>query len=233
MFSLRKRISFLYQERKRIEVLKHFEKKLSIAGFQNIAGIDEVGRGALAGPVVAAAVILQGIDSFFVAHLKDSKKINKAKREYLFDIIKEKSFDLGIGVVSSDIIDRINIAQATFLAMKRAIMNLQHFPDYILVDAFEIPYIHIQQDHFIKGEDISVSIAAASIVAKVYRDQLMSNFHEKYPFYQFNHNVGYGTRDHMMAIQKFGICPLHRKTFKGVLEVPNKKQEYATRSLYQ
>ncbi|MBN2394994.1 MAG: ribonuclease HII [Candidatus Atribacteria bacterium] len=213
---LKKRVQFFYLERERVERIKYFEKVLKAEGFDRIAGIDEVGRGALAGPVVAAAVVFDKIDSIFIESLKDSKKIRKAKRESLFEIIKEKSSNIGIGVVSPKIIDKINIAQATFLAMKRAIMNLNILPDYILVDAFKIPHISIPQKNLIKGEDQSISIAAASIIAKVYRDRLMLKHHCEYPFYQFNHNVGYGTKNHLMAIQKYGICPLHRKTFRGV-----------------
>lgn len=188
-------------------------------GFRFIAGIDEAGRGALAGPVVAAAVIIKDIDTFFLAYLKDSKRLTKEKRELLFNIIKRNCYDFGIGIVSPEIIDRINIAQASFLAMKRAIKNLKQYPDcpdFILVDAFKIPFIKIPQNNLVKGEDKSVSIAAASIIAKVCRDQIMYRNHEKYPFYQFNRNVGYGTKYHLISIKKHGICPLHRKTFKGV-----------------
>lgn len=216
LLQLRKSIYFLYQERQRIDKLKYFEKNLYNNGFRYIAGIDEVGRGSLAGPVVAAAVIFPKVDSIFIEHLKDSKKINRNRREHLIKIIKEKSFDIGIGIVSPEVIDKINIAQATFLAMKKAIINLNHCPDYILIDAFKIPSISIPQKNFIKGEEVSISIAAASIVAKVYRDQLMYQYHNQYPFYQFNQNVGYGTKDHLIAIKKYGICFLHRKTFKGV-----------------
>ena len=226
VFRLRKNITFFYQERERVEKLKYFEKKYFSAGFHYIAGIDEVGRGALAGPVVAAAVIIENIDSFFLSHLRDSKKLNRVKRENLFEIIRTKAFGIGIGVVGSEIIDKINIAQATFLAMKRAIMNLKHYPDYILVDAFKIPYLHIPQDNLVKGEDKSVSIAAASVIAKVYRDHLMYDFHKKYPFYQFRQNVGYGTNQHIMAIKKYGICPLHRKTFKSVANDSDKNQDF-------
>ncbi len=223
VFQLRKNIEFFYQERERIERLKYFEKKQLSAGFHYIAGIDEVGRGALAGPVVAAAVIIERIDSFFLVYLKDSKKLNRIKRESLFDNIKMKSFDIGIGIIGPEIIDKINIAQASFLAMKRAIMNLKRCPDYVLVDAFKIPFIRTPQENLVKGEDKSVSIAAASIIAKVYRDQIMYDSHKKYPVYQFNHNVGYGTNKHIMAIKNYGICPLHRKTFKGVVSEISKK----------
>lgn len=215
---LKKNIQFFYRERERVERLKCFEKRHISNGFYYIAGIDEVGRGALAGPVVAAAVVIKEIDYFYLAYLKDSKKLNRIKRENLFEFIKNKSKDIGIGIVEPDIIDKINIAQATFLAMKRALMNLKRFPDYILVDAFKIPYIRIPQDNLVKGEDKSISIAAASIIAKVYRDRIMYDFNEKYPFYQFDKNVGYGTKNHIMAIKEYGICPLHRKTFKSVLK---------------
>ena len=220
----KKNINFFYRERERVERLKCFEKRHIANGFYHIAGIDEVGRGALAGPVVAAAVVIKNIDYFYLTYLKDSKKLNRIKRENLFKFIKNKSKDIGIGIVEPDIIDKINIAQATFLAMKRALMNLNKFPDYILVDAFKIPYIRIPQDNLIKGEDKSISIAAASIIAKVYRDKMMYDFNKKYPFYQFDKNVGYGTRNHIMAIKKYGICPLHRKTFKSVLKDANMKK---------
>jgi len=221
---LKKNIKFFYQERERVEKLKCFEKRQLSNGFYYIAGIDEVGRGALAGPVVAAAVVIKDIDYFYLAYLKDSKKLNRTKREHLFKFIKNKSKDIGIGIVASDIIDKINIAQATFLAMKRALMNLKRFPDYILVDAFKIPYIRIPQNNLVKGEDKSISIAAASIIAKVYRDKMMYDFNEKYPFYQFDKNVGYGTKNHIMAIKKYGICPLHRQTFKSVLNDMNRNK---------
>ncbi|MFW6149768.1 MAG: ribonuclease HII [Atribacterota bacterium] len=213
---LKKNIKFLYRERERIESLKCFEKRHISNGFYYIAGIDEVGRGALAGPVVAAAVVIKDIDYFYLTYLKDSKRLNRVKREDISEFIKYKSRDIGIGIVEPDIIDKINIVQATFLAMKRALMNLKRFPDYILVDAFKIPYIRIPQDNLIKGEDKSISIAAASIIAKVCRDKIMYDFNKKYPFYQFDKNLGYGTRNHIMAIKKYGICPLHRKTFKNV-----------------
>jgi ribonuclease HII len=217
VFRLKRKINFLYQERIRIERLKVIERKLFSSGFQCIAGIDEVGRGALAGPVVAAAIVIKDIDSFFITNLKDSKKISKVKREYLSKLIREKSYDIGIGLVDSSTIDRINILKATILAMKRAIISLNQCPDYLLVDALKIPFINISQDSIIKGEDKSISIAAASVVAKVYRDNLMKKYHEKYPLYLFNQNMGYGTKKHLAAIKAYGYCPIHRKTFKGVI----------------
>jgi len=218
---LRKNIIFLYQDRIRIEKLKCFEQICLSDGYNFIAGIDEAGRGSLAGPVVAAAVIIGDIKKYFLAELKDSKKLSKEKRNYLFEIIKEKCFDYGIGIVSPKIIDKINIAQATFLAMKRSIVNLRNYPespDFLLVDGFKIPFIKVPQKNLIKGEDKSISIAAASIIAKVTRDKIMYAKHEMYPCYNFNRNVGYGTAEHLKAIKKYGISPLHRKTFKKVKE---------------
>jgi ribonuclease HII len=232
IIKLKKSINFFYQERKRIENLKYFEKKCFSRGFHCVAGIDEVGRGALAGPVVAAAVVLNNIDFFHINFLKDSKKLNKTKREKLYELIRRKSDNIGIGIVGPDIIDKINIAQATFLAMKRAIIDLKRFPDYILVDGFKIPFISIPQDYIVKGEDKSVSIAAASIIAKVYRDNIMLDFHKKYPVYQFDKNVGYGTKKHILAIKQFGVTSIHRKTFKGVLDDPNKNEKEKQEKLY-
>lgn len=214
---LRRKINFLYQERIRIEKLKTIERKLLFSGFHCIAGLDEVGRGALAGPVVAAAVVLRDIDSFFITDLKDSKKISKNKREYLYKLIMDKSCDMGIGLVNPSTIDRVNILKATLLAMTRAIASLSQHPDYLLIDALKIPFIKTAQKSIIKGEDRSISIAAASIVAKVYRDNIMKEFHKKYPIYLFDQNMGYGTKKHFAAIEANGICPIHRKSFKGVI----------------
>jgi ribonuclease HII len=233
IINLRKNINIFYQERKRIEKLKYFEKKCLTKGFNYIAGIDEVGRGALAGPVVAAAVVIKDIDYFHINYLKDSKKLNKGKRERLSELIRSKADNIGIGIVGPDIIDKINIAQATFLAMKRAIIDLKRFPDYILVDGFKIPFINIPQDYIIKGDNKSVSIAAASIIAKVYRDNIMLDFHKKYPEYQFDKNVGYGTEKHIIAIKQFGITSIHRKTFKGVFDDVNNTENEKQGILYQ
>ena len=213
----KKKIDFLYQERIRIEKLKNYEQKLFLSGYSCIAGLDEAGRGALAGPVVAAAIVIKDLSSFFIADLKDSKKITKNKRELLFELIKKKTSDIGIGIVDSITIDKINILNATILAMKRAIRSLRQYPDFLLIDALKIPRVVTPQMNLIKGEDKSISIAAASIIAKVYRDNLMREYHEKYPSYHFNQHKGYGTRKHLEAIRINGICPIHRKTFKGVI----------------
>jgi len=230
--NIKKNISFFYQERKRVENLKYFEKKCLSDGFNCVVGIDEVGRGALAGPVVAAAVAINDINYFHINDIKDSKKLNRVKREKIFELIISKSENIGIGIVGPDVIDKINIAQATFLAMKRSIAALKIIPDYILVDGFKIPNIGVPQNNIVKGEDKSISIAAASIIAKVYRDNIMFNFHKKYPVYQFDKNVGYGTKNHLAAIKDYGISPIHRKTFRGVLTDMNKLENSKQKKLY-
>ena len=221
VLKVRKKIEFLYKERRRIESIKEYEISLFNNGFQKIAGIDEVGRGCLAGPVVAAAVVLNNQERFFLSHIKDSKKLTQKRREELYQLILEKIPDIGIGMVDSTIIDQLNIAQATFLAMKRAISNLRYLPDYILVDGFKIPHISISQSPLIKGESKSISIAIASVVAKVYRDRLMREYHRKFSCYGFDKNVGYGIRKHLESIKKYGPCDLHRFTFCGVKEKNN------------
>lgn len=214
----KKKIDFLFQERMRVEKLKFYENQLKESGYEYIVGIDEVGRGSIAGPVIAVATHIRDIQSFFISELKDSKKLNRHKRDRIFNILKNKNIDYGVGIVDSKIIDRVNIRQATFLAMKRAVGQLKMKPNYILVDGFPIPNISVPQKFIIKGEDKSVSIATASIIAKAYRDHLMCEYHKKYPYYQFNKNAGYGTHNHYSAIHKFGICPLHRISFNGVLQ---------------
>ncbi len=196
-----------------------FERSLRARGYSCIAGSDEVGRGPLAGPVVAASVILpQDCDhSVFL----DSKKITHKRRLHLNDLLKDINATVGIGVVSVETIDRINILQASLLAMKRAVTSMEGDslgPDFILVDGtFEIP-LSIPQIALTKGESKSASIAAASIVAKVKRDALMDTLHLQYPIYNFKQNKGYPTKEHRLTIAKYGPCPIHRKTFKGVKE---------------
>ncbi len=216
ILKLRNKISFLYNERIRIENLKIIERKLLYSDYLLIAGIDEVGRGAIAGPVVAAAVVIKDINSFFISELKDSKKLNRLKRKNISEFIYKRACDVGIGLVSSNTIDKINIVNSTILAMKRAVWSLKKLPDYLLIDALTIPSIEIKQRKIIKGEDISISIASASIIAKVYRDNIMETLHKKYPSYHFDQNKGYGTKEHFNLIRSYGICPIHRKTFKGV-----------------
>jgi len=213
--SYQRRIEKLYAERKRIYHLYNYENRLKSEGYSLIAGIDEAGRGSLSGPVVAAAVILPC--QLFIPYIRDSKKLTSKKRTELYLSILNKAKDVGIGIVEAKIIDRINIAQASFLAMKKAILDLKEVPDYLLVDGFKIPHLNISQLPLIKGEDKSVSIAAASIIAKVYRDNIMIQYDQEYPQYLFKKNKGYGTEEHLNAILKYGPSEIHRKSFKRVV----------------
>lgn len=199
------------KEQIRLEGLLEYEKSCYEQGYDLIAGVDEVGRGPLAGPVVAAAVILpkdcriEGVD--------DSKKLSAKKRESLYEEILEKSISYGIGVISWERIDEINILQATYEAMRQAIADLNPVPRFILADAVTIPGVSIPQKGIIKGDAKSLSIGAASIVAKVYRDRLMESYDELYPAYGFASNKGYGSAKHIAGIHVHGICPIHRKSF--------------------
>ncbi len=212
-----KKIEKLYLERVRIFNLYKYENRFNNKGYSLIAGIDEVGRGSLAGPVVAAAVILP--NQSFIPYIKDSKKLTPQKRAELYYVILEKAIDVGIGIVDANIIDRMNINQATFLAMKKAIINLKKIPDYLFVDGFKIPQVNISQLPLIKGEDKSISIASASIIAKVYRDNIMVQYDQKYPQYYFKKNKGYGTKEHLTALKRYGASEIHRKTYRGVITV--------------
>lgn len=197
--------------------MDYFEKMYSRRGYHRIAGVDEVGRGPLAGPVVAAAVILpqEGISE----KLFDSKQIPSKKREQLYKTIFEEAVGVGIGAIGQEEIDRMNILQATLKAMALAIQNLPFPPDFILIDGsqggLDLP---IPQKPIRKGDRLCNSVAAASIIAKVTRDRWMSECHLKYPQYNFARHKGYGTKEHQRAIEKFGVCELHRKTFRGVKE---------------
>lgn len=197
--------------RLRLAEMTQIERALYAEGICNIAGIDEVGRGPLAGPVVAAAVILP--EGFDLLGVDDSKKLTEKKREELYGQIIKYALSYGIGVIDNYIIDEINILEATKLAMKRAVTQLTIKPDYILIDALTLKDIKIPQRGIIKGDSLSVSIAAASIIAKVTRDKMMVEFHERFPQYAFDHNKGYGTRAHYEGIDCYGPCLLHRKTF--------------------
>ncbi len=179
---------------------------------QFLAGIDEAGRGPLAGPVVAAAVILPWNTE--IIELDDSKKINEETRELLYDEIMEKALSVGIGIISPEIIDDINILQATFRAMELAVSKLEEIPDILLVDGhLEIPTSSTKQHAVIQGDSKSMSIAAASIIAKVTRDRMMREYHEAYPVYDFKSNKGYGSIRHQEAINKHGPCLIHRRSF--------------------
>jgi len=192
------------------------EREAYRRGFRLVSGIDEVGRGPLAGPVVAAAVGLP--KSIRLPGVVDSKKLTSEQREDFDAKIRSRALAVGIGVVDNEEIDRINILQATFRAMMNAILELKVEPDFLLIDGpYQLP-IQIEQKGIPQGDGLSISIAAASIVAKVYRDRLMCEFHEHYPQYGFDCHKGYATARHYEAIRRYGPCSLHRKTFSGVLQ---------------
>ena len=207
-----KKMEKLRLERERIEKLKEFEKKYW-EKYDYIGGIDEVGRGPLAGPVVTACVVLP--KDCDILYINDSKKPSAAKREELYDEIMEKAVSVSIGVVSEKRIDEINILQATYEAMRQAIKESKVQPQLMLNDAVTIPEIDIPQVAIIKGDAKSISIGAASIIAKVTRDRMMVEYDEIYPEYHFASNKGYGSSEHIEALKKFGPCPIHRKSFIG------------------
>lgn len=190
--------------------MKEFETELYNNGINYIAGIDEVGRGPLVGPVVTAAVILP--KDFYDERINDSKKLTEKKRELLYNVIMENAISVGIGISSEDVIDEINILTATKKAMIEAVNNLNVRPEHLLIDAVKLD-IDIPQTSIIKGDAKSESIAAASIIAKVTRDRMMVELDKLHPEYDFKHNKGYGTKKHIEAIRKYGIIKEHRKTF--------------------
>ena len=198
----------------RIEELCSFEKKYS--DYSYICGVDEVGRGPLAGPVVAGAVILP--KDCRILYINDSKKLSAKKREELSAEIQEKALAVGIGLSTQDRIDEINILQATYEAMRKAIASLSVEPSLLLNDAVTIPAVDIPQVAIVKGDARSISIGAASIVAKVYRDRMMEEYDKMYPGYGFASNKGYGSKEHIEALHRMGPCPLHRRSFlKSIL----------------
>lgn len=204
-----KKLEKLAKERERMEALKKFEK--ANAEYAYICGIDEVGRGPLAGPVVAGAVILP--KDCDILYINDSKKLSEKMREQLYDEIMEKAVATGIGMVGPERIDEINILQATYEAMRQAISNLAVQPDLLLNDAVTIPQVQIKQIPIIKGDAKSISIGAASIIAKVTRDRLMQEYDKVLPGYGFASNKGYGSAEHIQAIKELGPTPIHRATF--------------------
>ena len=207
-----KKLDLLYKEIQRIEEMKKYEREN--AGLGLLCGIDEVGRGPLAGPVYAAAVILP-TDSD-ILYLNDSKKLSEKKREELYDVIMEKAVAVGIGSSTCERIDEINILQATYEAMTKAVKSLSVQPGGLLIDAVHIPqHEEYKQNTIIKGDAKSVSIAAASIIAKVTRDRIMKDYAKEYPEYGFDSNKGYGSADHIAALKKYGPCPIHRRSFIG------------------
>ncbi|MBW1940340.1 MAG: ribonuclease HII [Deltaproteobacteria bacterium] len=192
------------------------EKKAIKKGFSKIAGIDEAGRGPLAGPVVSAAVILPA--SFPVSGIRDSKKLTPKRRLDLYQEIYKHAITIGIGIVDPIEIDRINILQASLLSMAMSVENLEPLPDYLLIDGKFRILSDLSQEAVIRGDSLSISISAASIIAKVTRDKLMERYHQDYPEFGFDKNKGYPTKIHKKAIREFGCSMIHRRTFKGVKE---------------
>jgi ribonuclease HII len=195
------------------------EMKLILEGHEFVAGIDEAGRGPLAGPVVAAAVILPIVHPPWLNQIKDSKELTSKRREYLFALICEEVLAFGVGIVSPRIIDSINILQATFLAMERAIDKLPVLPDFLLVDGFTIPNCKYSHEGIIKGDKLCLSIACASIIAKVSRDHMMEKLDKIYPGYGFAKHKGYGTKEHISNLWRLGPSVMHRQSFAPVKSV--------------
>ncbi len=198
------------EERKRIRKMLRYERNLWNEGKKYVAGLDEAGRGPLAGPVVAAAVVFY--ENPQISMINDSKKLTEEIREYLFDLILNETL-CGIGAAEVGEIDRINIYQATFLAMDRALENLDTQPEHLLVDGRAFPRNDIPFTTIVKGDSISYSVAAASILAKVTRDRMMREYDQEFPQYGFANHKGYATREHLDAIEEFGYCPIHRRSF--------------------
>ncbi len=202
-------------------VSREFEERAARDGFVRVAGIDEAGRGPLAGPVVAAAVILpdgRGLERFDCRGIADSKKLTAERREALYPRIHEMAVAVAVGVVEAGEIDRINVLRATLLAMRLAVEKIAPPPDCLLIDGNARAPIAIPQQTIVGGDGLCLSIAAASIIAKVTRDRLMLRHHEDYPLYGFSMNKGYPTQAHRDAIRRHGCCPIHRRTFRGVRE---------------
>ena len=201
------------EEQARLNELLIYEKLYYDEGAEYIAGVDEVGRGPLAGPVLACAVILP--KGLLIEGINDSKRLTEKRREKLDKIIRESAVGVSIGIVEPEAIDEINILQATIKAMTSAVNGLTIQPDVVLTDALNLPGLHIRQRAIINGDSLSMSIAAASIVAKVARDKMMRDYHEFYPEYGFDQHKGYGTKKHIEAIRLFGLCPIHRISFSS------------------
>lgn len=191
-----------------------FERRARTYGYMRIAGLDEAGRGPLAGPVVAAAVILP--DGLRIPGLTDSKQVPERERDGLFDAVRSRAVSFGVGSADERTIEEVNILQATIIAMEKAVALLSPAPDYLLLDAVSLPRISLPQMPLIKGDCRSHSIAAASILAKVSRDRMMLELHERFPLYNFKEHKGYGTKEHLELLRRHGPCPAHRRTFGPV-----------------
>lgn len=197
-----------------------YENNLYNEGVTLIAGVDEVGRGPLIGPVVACACILPV--NFYYKDIKDSKKLSEKKREEMYKIIKENAISIGLGIVSEKVIDEVNIYEATKIAMKEAIKNLNITPEHVLIDAMKLE-LNIPSTSIIKGDAKSESIAAASIIAKVTRDHMLDEMDKEYPMYDLKNNKGYGTKKHLEALQTYGPCKYHRVSYSPVRNALNEK----------
>ena len=218
----KKNIQVELDENLRLENMLTYEKDLYKQGLTLIAGVDEVGRGPLAGPVVAAAVILpQGCK---IKGLNDSKKISKKKHLEVFQAVQDQALSIGIGIIDNQVIDQVNIYEATKLAMKEAISQLSLQPQHLLIDAMKLE-LPISQTSIIKGDANSLSIAAASIVAKVTRDELMKEYNQQFPGYDFAANAGYGTTKHLEGLTKLGVTPIHRTSFEPVKSLVSGEKE--------
>lgn len=191
-----------------------FELSVYRRGFKVVAGVDEAGRGPLAGPVVAAAVVLPiGYEN---KEICDSKQLSPKKREKLYEIIRNDALSVGLGVVDPPVIDAVNILQATLMAMKEAVLDLFPAVDYLLIDGINTINIPVPQQAIVGGDSLSISVASASIIAKVSRDRIMEIYHRQFPQYNFQKNKGYGTPEHREAVKKYGCCKIHRRSFKGI-----------------
>lgn len=215
----RKAILAELAEEERLETLLNYEKSLYARGIELIAGVDEVGRGPLAGPVVAAAVILPKLCK--IKGLNDSKKIPKSKHEAIYNQVMKEAVAVGIGMKDNYVIDDVNIYEATKLAMIEAIEKLNPQPEHLLIDAMNLD-LPIEQTSIIKGDANSLSIAAASIAAKVTRDKMMADYEQEFPGYAFAKNAGYGTKEHLSGIDKFGVTPIHRRSFEPIKSIIKK-----------
>ncbi|MBF0715502.1 ribonuclease HII [Gemelliphila palaticanis] len=224
---VKKLLESYYKKEEKKNILKEeykkrttYEKKCYSLGYNNICGIDEVGRGPLAGPVVAAGVILKK-DSYFPG-LTDSKKLSAKKREELYNDIINNAVAYSIVELDNFEIEKHNIYQATKIAMKKVVENIATKPDFLLIDAMPLDIDGVESLSIVKGDEKSVSIAAASILAKVYRDRLMEKYDEIYPYYDFKNNMGYGTKKHLEGLKQYGICDIHRRNFEPIKTIIKK-----------
>ncbi|WP_287191270.1 ribonuclease HII [Syntrophothermus sp.] len=214
-------------ERKRLQHMKEYEYGLYAKGIRLVAGTDEVGRGPIAGPVVAAAVILP--PDFEVPGVNDSKQVPSKKREWLSDKIKEKALTWAVGILFPPYLDRINILNATWEAMRLALGGLSIPPEHVIVDGWPIPELGVTQTPLVKGDSLSISVACASILAKVERDRIMTALDEVYPGYGFARHKGYATREHLRALEVKGPCPIHRTSFEPIKSMVMKEDAHQGR----